>query len=78
MLTLIFPDKVHEEIDRVIGRHKLPMMEDQPSLPYTTAVIQEVQRYADIVPVSTPSLTSRDTELSNCVIPKVVTEKGTS
>ncbi|XP_066490573.1 cytochrome P450 2D17-like [Tiliqua scincoides] len=63
-------NRVHEEIDNVIGRDKLPMMEDQPNLPYTTAVIHEVQRYADITPLLIPFLISQDTELDQFVIPK--------
>ncbi|XP_066489655.1 cytochrome P450 2D6-like [Tiliqua scincoides] len=73
LFMVLYPEvqnKVHEEIDNVIGRHKLPMMEDQPKLPYTTAVIQEVLRYADLVPVPTPSVAHRDVEIDDFVVPK--------
>ncbi|XP_042323687.1 cytochrome P450 2D14-like [Sceloporus undulatus] len=62
--------RVHREIDMVIGKVKPPMMEDQPKMPYTRAVIQEIQRYADVVPVTLPNVTHRDTEVGEFVIPK--------
>ncbi|XP_042323688.1 cytochrome P450 2D14-like [Sceloporus undulatus] len=61
---------VHEEIDTVIGRVKSPTMEDQLNLPYTSAVIHEIQRCADIAPISLPFVTHKDTELADFVIPK--------
>ncbi|XP_044305373.1 cytochrome P450 2D17-like, partial [Varanus komodoensis] len=49
-----YPDvqrRVHEEMDKVVGRAKCPMMEDQQNLPYTNAVIHEMQRFADTMPL---------------------------
>ncbi|XP_060101316.1 cytochrome P450 2D14-like [Heteronotia binoei] len=63
-------EKVHEEIEKVLGKDKAPMMEDQAKLPYTNAVIHEIQRYADIVPVTLPYITYQDTEVGKFVIPK--------
>ncbi|NWX05525.1 CP2D3 protein, partial [Caloenas nicobarica] len=65
--------KVQAEIDKVIGRERSPTMEDQVSMPYTNAVIHEVQRYGDIVPIGLPHMTYRDTELQGFFIPKGTT-----
>ncbi|NXT19547.1 CP2D3 protein, partial [Syrrhaptes paradoxus] len=65
--------KVQAEIDKVIGRERPPTMEDQEHMPYTNAVVHEVQRYADIVPAGLPHMTYRDTELQGFFIPKGTT-----
>ena len=48
-----------------------PEMADQARMPYTNAVIHEVQRFADIGPLNLPRITSRDIEVQNFLIPKV-------
>nr|XP_028603155.1 cytochrome P450 2D14-like [Podarcis muralis] len=62
--------RVQEEIDEEIGRVRSPVMEDQLKLPYTCAVIHEIQRCADILPVAAPYTTHRDTEVGKFIIPK--------
>nr|XP_056701747.1 cytochrome P450 2D6-like [Euleptes europaea] len=62
--------RVHEEIEKVLGKDKAPMMEDQANLPYTNAVIHEIQRCADIAPLAFPYITHQDTEIDKFVIPK--------
>ena len=50
MMLLMHPEMqrvAHEEIDRVVGRDRLPTIEDQESLPYTIAFIKETRRYVD-------------------------------
>lgn len=46
--------EVHEEIDEVVGRDRLPCLDDQPYLPLTAAVIYEVQRLSSIKPFLIP------------------------
>ncbi|NXK55042.1 CP2D3 protein, partial [Chauna torquata] len=65
--------KVQKEIDMVIGRERPPTMADQVNMPYTNAVIHEVQRYGDVVPIGLPHMTYRDTELQGFFIPKGTT-----
>lgn len=45
--------KVQEELDQVIGRERLPTIEDMPSLPYTETTIMETLRMSSIVPLAT-------------------------
>ncbi|XP_006890127.1 PREDICTED: cytochrome P450 2D17-like isoform X1 [Elephantulus edwardii] len=73
LLMLLHPDvqrRVQEEIDEVIGQGRPPEMADQAHMPYTTAVIHEVQRFGDLVPLSVPHMTSCDTEVQGFLIPK--------
>ncbi|XP_060086973.1 cytochrome P450 2K6-like [Heteronotia binoei] len=61
--------KVQEEITKVIGSAQ-PWIEHRAKLPYTDAVIHEVQRFANIVPISIPHATTVDVTLGGYFIPK--------
>lgn len=63
-------DRVHEELDRVIGRHQPPSMADKVKLPYTDAMVHEIQRYITLLPSSLPHAVVRDTKFRHYVIPK--------
>lgn len=45
--------RVQEEIDSVIGRDRLPTIEDMPNLVYTETTILETLRMSSIVPLAT-------------------------
>uniref|UniRef100_H0XIH3 Cytochrome P450 family 2 subfamily J member 2 n=2 Tax=Otolemur garnettii TaxID=30611 RepID=H0XIH3_OTOGA len=69
----LYPDiqeKVHAEIDRVIGQEQLPSVAARESLPYTNAVIHEVQRMGNIVPLNVPREVAADTTLAGYHLPK--------
>ena len=55
MYSVNFPavqKRVQEEIDRVVGRSRIPSLTDKEELPYTNAFIYEVLRHANITPFS--------------------------
>ncbi|KAB0381989.1 hypothetical protein FD755_003906 [Muntiacus reevesi] len=73
LLLLKHPEvtaKVQEEIDHVIGRHRSPCMQDRSHMPYTDAVIHEIQRYIDLVPTNLPHAVTCDIKFRNYLIPK--------
>nr|XP_051679395.1 cytochrome P450 2C18 isoform X2 [Oryctolagus cuniculus] len=73
LLLLKHPEvtaKVQEEIERVIGRHRSPCMQDRSRMPYTDAVMHEIQRFIDLVPTSLPRAVTRDVKFRNYLIPK--------
>ncbi|GAB1302394.1 Cytochrome P450 2C54 [Apodemus speciosus] len=65
--------KVQEEIERVIGRHRSPGMQDRNHMPYTDAVIHEVQRFIHLAPIGLPHKVTCDIKFRNYFIPKGTT-----
>uniref|UniRef100_A0A8C6SIF2 Cytochrome P450 n=1 Tax=Neogobius melanostomus TaxID=47308 RepID=A0A8C6SIF2_9GOBI len=63
-------ERCQEEIDRVLEDKDLIAFEDRHNMPYVQAVIHEVQRIGDVVPLSVFHATTKDTELMGYSIPK--------
>ncbi|KAL8173113.1 UNVERIFIED_CONTAM: hypothetical protein K2H54_040200 [Gekko kuhli] len=61
--------EMQEEITMVIGSAQ-PRTEHRAKLPYTDAVIHEVQRFANILPIGLPHATTADVTLGDFFIPK--------
>ncbi|NXK76011.1 CP2J2 protein, partial [Amazona guildingii] len=56
-------EKVQKELDTVLGPSQLICYEDRKKLPYTNAVVHEIQRFSNIVFVGMPRVCVRDTTL---------------
>ena len=55
MLAMIaYPDKqrkCQEELESVVGRSRMPTLEDQANLPYNCATVRELLRWRSVGPV---------------------------
>ncbi|XP_049643133.1 cytochrome P450 2B11-like [Suncus etruscus] len=73
LLMLKYPhvaEKVQKEIDQVIGSHRAPTFNDRTRMPYTDAVIHEIQRFWDLAPIGVPHKVTKDTQFRGYVIPE--------
>ncbi|XP_027696323.1 cytochrome P450 2C23-like [Vombatus ursinus] len=76
LLILKHPEvqaKIHEEINRVIGHNRVPSIKDRQDMPYVDAVVHEVQRFIDLVPLNVPHAVNQDIKFKNYVLPKGTT-----
>eukprot|EP00088_Acartia_fossae_P043927 TRINITY_DN4649_c0_g2_i1.p1 TRINITY_DN4649_c0_g2~~TRINITY_DN4649_c0_g2_i1.p1 ORF type:complete len:489 (+),score=168.74 TRINITY_DN4649_c0_g2_i1:31-1497(+) len=62
-------DKAAEELDRVVGRGVEITWDKRNDLPYSMAVIKEIQRFADIAPTGLMHKTVCDTSLRGFSLP---------
>ncbi|EKM55870.1 uncharacterized protein PHACADRAFT_144742 [Phanerochaete carnosa HHB-10118-sp] len=72
LATAKFPEiqvAAHEELDRVLGRKRLPEIEDKESLPHITAILHEVLRWNPVVPLAIPHRTITDVNYRGYHIP---------
>ncbi|XP_027030911.1 cytochrome P450 1B1 [Tachysurus fulvidraco] len=73
LLLVRYPDiqkKLQEEVDKVVGRNRLPSIQDQPHIPYVMAFIYEMMRFTSFIPMTIPHSTTKDTSINGYPIPK--------
>jgi hypothetical protein len=59
LAMVVYPDvqlKAQAEIDRVVGRERLPEVADHASLPYVSAVATECLRWLPVLPIGTSNI----------------------
>lgn len=61
--------KAHAELDRVIGRDRLPDLDDRDSLPYIDAICKETLRTHPVVPIGIPHKATAEDEYNGMHIP---------
>jgi len=62
--------KAQEEIDRVIGTDRLPTFDDEPKLPYVSALAKEVFRWQQVAPFAIPHRLMEDDVYNGYFLPK--------
>ncbi|XP_035207336.1 cytochrome P450 2J6-like [Stegodyphus dumicola] len=65
--------KIQDEIDEVIGRERTPNWADHIHLPYTEAVLMEVQRWKTVVPINLLRYTTEDSDVMGYDVPAGMT-----
>ncbi|KAM3930530.1 cytochrome P450 2K1-like [Leptodactylus fuscus] len=72
LLMMKYPEiqkNIQNEIEKVIGSSE-PQSEHRKKMPYTDAVIHEVQRFSNIIPTNLPHATAQDVTFRGYFIPK--------
>ncbi|KAG2056782.1 cytochrome P450 [Suillus hirtellus] len=62
--------KAHAEIDRVVGKDRLPDFNDRPALPYVEALLRETLRWYPVAPLGVPHATTTSDVYNGYFIPK--------
>lgn len=65
--------KAQDELDRVVGPHRLPEFSDHDNLIYIQAVVLESMRWMTVAPIGVPHCVTRDDEYKGYHIPKDTT-----
>ncbi|CAE6452246.1 unnamed protein product [Rhizoctonia solani] len=72
LAMLLYPEvlrKAREEIDRVVGTERLPIMSDRADLPYVESVLLETLRWYPVAPLAIPHRIVQDDEYRGYRIP---------
>ncbi|KAK7042226.1 putative cytochrome P450 [Favolaschia claudopus] len=72
MALVAYPDaqrKAQEEMDRVVGSHRMPTLDDLEEMPYIRAMIMETHRFRPVAPMLIPHCALNDEEYNGFIIP---------
>lgn len=72
LAILRYPDvqaKARAHLDQVLGKNQLPRFEDEPSLPYITAIAKEVLRWQTVTPLAVPHVVTEEDNYKGYTIP---------
>ncbi|XP_060114370.1 cytochrome P450 2G1-like [Heteronotia binoei] len=73
LILMKYPEvqaKVFQEIDAVIGKNRLPAVESRAQMPYTDAVIHEIQRFSDVIPMNLPHALTKTMQFRGYTLPE--------
>jgi len=73
LALVLYPEtqaRAQAELDAVLGRDRLPTLDDRPRLPYIEAVCKELMRWQMVTPMGLPQLSSQDDVYKGFFIPK--------
>ena len=62
--------KAQDELDRVVGSHRLPDFEDRKNLPYIEMICKEVHRWQPVAPLGVAHAVAQDATYGEYFIPK--------
>ena len=68
--VFLHKERVHREIDSVLANGRAPTLEDKQKMPFVEAVLHEVLRFCNIVPLGIFRATSQDAKVNGYTIPK--------
>lgn len=64
-------ERIHKEIDQVIGSYCPPALDDRAQMPYTDTVIHEIQRFADLISIGVSHMDTKDAHFWGYILLKV-------
>ena len=65
--------RAQDELDAIVGADRLPQLSDKPSLPYVSALVKELLRWHNVLPLCLPHSTTQDDEYRGWRIPSGAT-----
>ena len=71
MVNISSIEKVQKELDAVLGPSQMICYEHRRKVPYTNAVIHEIQRFSNIISIGMPRVCVRNTTLLGYPVKKV-------